>query len=711
MNIETPSPFFSIIVPVYNVEGLLRLCIDSIYKQTFTDFEVIVVDDASTDSSGRIIKQLEKEYKLNACYLDENIGLAGVRNHALSMCSGDYVLFVDSDDEIEEDLLLVLSKKIKKDNSDVVVFNHYREWITGRIRKNLASKLLSSLSFDVIEKNDIDRKIKLFDNLNIACNKAYKLSFLLENNISFSDGYYEDIYYNYKVIFLASSITVTPYVGYKYRQRPGSILNSKSDKHKDITKQYRRLYEFLSLNDEDMQYTKKINDIFLKHIFNLLIKQSFKLTTLAKKSILNDSKAMLSDYNIKPTLFEKQYKVIKSSSLFIVNILSLYFSVISNPKLKKIKSKVSMKVKLSIYKSIFSKMPIKEELAVFESYWGKSYSCNPKYISEYLESNTNIKTVWFGNDNFYVGNSEFVKIKTLKYFYYLARAKYLINNANLPNYAMKRSGSIHVETKHGTPLKKMGTEFLKERKKTRPWFDALGKRCERWDFVISSNPYSTETWKLSFPYNYKTIETGYPRNDILVNNKDNECLIESIKLKLNIENNKKVILFMPTFRDYHKEPDYYLDFEELMGNISSDYVVLIRAHYFKSKFDNFNTYEKIDSIIDVTDYDCVEELYLASDVLITDYSSCMFDYANLKKPIILYTPDFEQYSNYRGMYFDILKESPGAVAFEQEDLVDILISNRYQLDENYKKLNIFHDKFCTFDDGNAAHKVYKTIIG
>jgi len=721
------TPLFSLIVPIYNVEGLLRDCICSIERQLFCSYEIVAIEDCSTDTSGRIIRELaERNNKIKVVELDNNLGLANARNEGLLHAKGEYVVFIDSDDEIESELLIYLSQIVS--GNDVVVFNHYREWANGRRQRNLRTDLLNQLSGRPILKEHINDKIKLFSNLNVAWNKVYRRKFLIESSISFDDGYYEDVAFNYKCIVLAEKILVTPYLGYKYRQRTGSILNSRSDKHKDLTKQYAHLYSFIFEGDHALFY-QKVDEVFVCHLFNLLVKQSSRLTKKAESILIKESNQLLRKYNVgkrvsgSSSSLKFKYLYLLSSRICFNGLAVVYkaklnvihfLKAIYTPALRNIKTKISMSIKHFLYKFIFIYFPISEK-AVFESYWGKSYSCNPKEISEYLIDNTSIRTVWFGKKEFMdVGRSEYYEINSFNYFYHLATAKYFISNANFPNFVKKRKSTVFLQTKHGTPLKLMGFDELRRKNKSIGWFDGLSTRSSRWDFIISSNKYSTETWKKSFPFTYKTLEYGYPRNDFVVNNANNQTLINDIKEKLGVNSStqKKLLLFMPTHREFHEVPEFYLNIESFISELSENYILLTRAHYFnKVEFTSSQSVSLAESaVIDVSEYGRVEELYLMADVLITDYSSSMFDFGVLKKPIILYMPDYDEYEEKRGMYFDIRNTPPGIVAYSQDELVDTVKTGSYCDLSSLALLEQFYQKFCSFDDGNATEKVCKTFL-
>ncbi|WP_133147073.1 CDP-glycerol glycerophosphotransferase family protein, partial [Vibrio lentus] len=398
------------------------------------------------------------------------------------------------------------------------------------------------------------------------------------------------------------------------------------------------------------------------------------------------------------------YKIFRS----LFKLLLLFFKVRSRIR-SSLKKQISTQKKrlAGIFYRLSCKLLSIKEIAVFESYWGAQYSCNPKAISDYMKEHHGIKVVWSVNNRELYNDSkvEFVERMSMKYFYYLSVARYFVNNVNFPDFFVKRDGTTHVQTQHGTPLKLMGFDERRHVKAPNRHFLGIRHRSSRWDYLLSSNEHSSETWKQCFPFNYKVVECGYPRNDILVNEGNNQSLIASIKLKLGIDtgDKRKLVLYMPTWRDNGNES--IINLELLSSRLGNEYIVLYRKHHLAKAI-----IAEDDGIIDVSKYQEINDLYITSDLLITDYSSSMFDYALLKKPIILFLPDYEDYIKTRGVYFDIRDIPPGEVAYDQESLFRCLHDNEYSSISSQEKLKLFHDRFCSFDNGKAAESICKLIV-
>jgi CDP-glycerol glycerophosphotransferase len=353
--------------------------------------------------------------------------------------------------------------------------------------------------------------------------------------------------------------------------------------------------------------------------------------------------------------------------------------------------------------------PIDDNLTVFASYWYSSISCNPRAIYDKLgELMPDMRRVWVVNRRLarhMPAGIDFVQARTEEYFDVLARARWFVNNANFPNHYVKRDGTVHVQTHHGTPLKKMGADqFVGSDPRTDIDFDALVRRCARWDYSLSSNRWSTGVWQQAYPVDYESLEYGYPRNDRLFTATPDDVM--HIRKSLGVDAGRKVVLFAPTHREYHDVYRPTVDVGRLVEALGDAFVLLVRLHYAYSEGPFA---DESGRVVDVSDHDSVEELFLAADVLVTDYSSAMFDYANLDRPIVVHAPDWDEYQARRGTYFDLLAEPPGVVTRTDDELADALRSGAVD-DERARSLRAaFRAKFCDLDDGHAAERVVRRV--
>lgn len=357
---------------------------------------------------------------------------------------------------------------------------------------------------------------------------------------------------------------------------------------------------------------------------------------------------------------------------------------------------------------LFRLLPMRRKTVVFESYWGKSYSCSPRALYEYMDKHLQgYRYVWaLNNESTPVkGSAKVVRRYSWRYYYYLATAKYFVNNCNFPDFYEKRKGAVEIQVLHGTPLKTMGLdvpgEFDTEEKRKK-----FLRRCARWDYFVSPSRYVSGIARRAFQFRKEILEYGFPRNDILRSHNSEQ--VTEIKRRLGLPLDKKIILYAPTWRVKGKFK-FKLDLEKLQGDLSDEYIVLLRLHYFVKDSIDITPYRGF--AYNLSAHDDIQELYLISDILITDYSSVMFDYANLQRPILFFTYDLEIYRDQlRGFYIDFEREAPGPLARTTDELLRYLNNMEMYHEEFGYKLQKFRETYCEFDDGNACRKVVETAI-
>ena len=384
------------------------------------------------------------------------------------------------------------------------------------------------------------------------------------------------------------------------------------------------------------------------------------------------------------------------------------------------------------YKKMSKKIPVDDKMVIFEAFFAKKYACSPKAIYEYMLSDPQYKDftfVWvFRNINdpaikeiFAGKRTILLKYKTKKYYRFYARAKYWVTNARIPDCIVKKPEQVYIQCWHGTPLKKLGWDIevkgdnaLSSNKEVRRQYN---HDASRYTYMLSPSRFCTE--KLTSAFNLKAlgkedimVEKGYPRNDELFTFDDEK--IKAIRARIGIPEGKKVILYAPTWRDNQHTLgvgytfDIGIDLKALRERYGDEYVILMRMHYLIAS--KMNLGGVMDFAIDVSNYNNVNDLYIVSDMLITDYSSVFFDYANLKRPILFYMYDLDEYQNNTRDFYISLDELPGPIIKEEQALSDAIgdITNiRAEYDEKYKA---FNDKFNYLDDANASKRVVETCI-
>ncbi|MFV0136031.1 CDP-glycerol glycerophosphotransferase family protein [Streptomyces sp. HMX87] len=711
-------PKLSLVVPVYKVQGYLPECLDSVLGQDYTDFEIVAVDDCSPDGSGAILDEYaQRDTRIHVIHLTENVGLGRARNAGLEKAQGEYVLFLDSDDTLSEGALSAISERLEAaSNPEILIYDYARTYWDGKVRPNMRADLLKGAGprpFSLAERPE------LLDLLQIVWNKAYRRDFITRAGLAFPPGYYEDAPWTYCSLISAETIAVLDRVCVMYRQRRegGNILKTVSRKHFDVFDQYRRVFDFL---DERPELDEWRGPLFRKMVDHYLtvLERPGRLPQNARAEFFHRASA---DYRARlPQGFTRppggrghKYTMLQRDA---------YAAMASATAAVKLRQSVRKRARSAVNRSKRSAMgvfyqsqlrlPLDQNLALFTAYWNRSVSCNPAAIdAELARLAPHIRRVWAvradavdqvpeGVDHVCVGSRE--------YWAAVARAKYLVNNVNFADAVVKREGQIHVQTHHGTPLKTMGLDQQKYPASTNMSFDKLLERCDRWDYSISSNRFSTAIWERVYPCSFTSLETGYPRNDVLVNAGAED--VRRARAALGLADGTKAFLYMPTHREYQPGFTPSLDLARLAEELGPDVTVLIRGHYFYGSSPHIAELRRRGRIMDVSGHPRVEELYLAADALITDYSSAMFDYALLDRPIIVYAPDWDVYSAVRGTYFDLLAQPPGAVALTQAELISLLGSGAYDDGDAAERREAFRRRFCEFDDGHAAERVVRRVF-
>lgn len=375
-------------------------------------------------------------------------------------------------------------------------------------------------------------------------------------------------------------------------------------------------------------------------------------------------------------------------------------------------SKSSNKSKGNKLYNKFKKIGLKDDLVFFESFHGK-YNNNPKYLYEKMLEmglDKRFKFIWAydGEDNL-PGNPIVVKSNSEDYYKYLSQSKYRVNNATFP-IIDNNSKIIYVQTWHGTPLKRLSRDINVQ---TGIGWSHFNKEVKTWNYLVSANEYSSNIFKRAFEYRKEILEVGYPANDIFYMDESKK---QEIRNKFDIPSDKKIILYAPTFRDDKKDEegnrvfDLELDLEKLRSALSDEYIVIIKTHYVISKKLEISGQLK-DFVIDFSNYDDIHELFILSDVLITDYSSSFFDFAHTKNPILFFMPDLKSYMQTRGLYGKTLLELPGPILINTDEVIDALLDLDKFAQDYKEKYDTFYDKFCSIGNGDSSEKIIKHVWG
>ncbi len=356
----------------------------------------------------------------------------------------------------------------------------------------------------------------------------------------------------------------------------------------------------------------------------------------------------------------------------------------------------------------YSKEPLNDKCVVFESLWGRRYSCNPAALYEYIDKNhPEYECVWFLNDTDIPvpGRARKVKRGTEEHRRYLATAKWFIFNNNLPRSFKKRNGQVIVQTMHGTPFKSFGLD-VKEEAGTEQQRIRVIERSAMWDYLIAQGKFTKDMAWRWFRYDKTVLETGYPRTDALYA-PDEEAAAE-VRKTLGLPADKKVILYAPTWREMDRF-DMMLDLDEMRSRLSDEYVLLVRLHHFVAEF--YKVPEDGSFVFDAGGIEKIEDLFALTDVLITDYSSVMFDFALTGRPMVFFAYDLDEYTKEdRGSYFRIEDEAPGTLARTTAEVIDAVRTSGSADSEGSARTEAFMKKYLTYENADSCARVFDEVF-
>lgn len=352
--------------------------------------------------------------------------------------------------------------------------------------------------------------------------------------------------------------------------------------------------------------------------------------------------------------------------------------------------------------------PINPRQIVFESMWGSKYSCNPQHLYEYIDENyPEYECIWSLTDERTPIKGRGIRVRrgSQEYYHYLATAKYFVNNVNFETGYVKREGQIEIQTMHGTPLKTLGLD-VKEDFPTEQSQAQYIEKNKRWDYLLVQGDFMANKAYSCYRFEKEILRLGYPRTDVLFDNSPEK--IRELKLQLGLPLDKKIIIYVPTWRVKNKF-DMMLDLNRLKQKLGDEYIFLVRIHHLSSS--GYTVPADGEFIFDFTNYKTVEDLYLISDILITDYSSVMFDFALLDRPMLFFTYDLEDYrDNLRGIYVDIEKEAPGPLLFNTDEVISAIENIDTQLAECSDKIAAFKQKYLNYENGNSCKNIVEAVM-
>lgn len=719
----------SIVVPYWRGPKYLEDCVSAILRQEVS-CEVLLVCDRGHDEVPASVREADCVKIIRA---ERNagedpapskpLGVAYCRNFALDKASSEYVYFMDSDDYLLEDSLASMLALAEEKEALVVTGNQYSSWLSfcnfDREKAGRETEIIQTtpLSGEILRQR--------FRYRITAQHMLLRRSLLEENHIRFEAGqiHHSDIPFVLHVLRCAAGRAWAScdsyYVFRRHNDRihlPSLSQTEDQDSAGEYLDAYRSAREDVAGGDQELttlldhalvqfilsHYPRHIPGSVLP-VIRSAFRQMKNWRALTENAVFWQRRmlcAIRAGHYRTAGIYYKCYVIRKKKKGLLGNRIQWY---------------------RVMERLIFQRMPLRRDWILFESFFGGSYSDSPKYLYEYLQRTygNRYRYIWVMNqpseELASSGRHSVCRRESLRYVYFMSRCGYRIFNVRQPSWNKKRKGVVFLETWHGTPLKRLGFD-MDDVFSSNPDFKAVFyHQAKEWDYLVSANPFSSEVFRRAFGCEgEKILEYGYPRNDILYA-PDKESIALDVKKELGIPMDKRVILYAPTWRsDQAVSARQYrfelaLDLPRMKREFGEDSVILLRTHYFTAQQPDLSEHRGF--VYDVSSYGDVSRLYLISDILITDYSSVFFDYANLRRPILFFAYDHEAYANQRrGLYIDMDKELPGPVLTTNDEVAEAL-HQIGELSEQYRtRYEQFYERFCCADDGRASERIIEEVF-
>ncbi|MEU1487027.1 CDP-glycerol glycerophosphotransferase family protein [Streptomyces sp. NPDC005752] len=661
----------SVVVPAHRVQGYLRAALESVTEQAEPEDgpagpELIAVGATGDGPELAIARECaERDPRVRLLVLDGPWDTGAARNAGAAAARGTYLLFLDGDDLLLPGAVAAITARLSENRPDVLRLGHDEVDWWGTARPG--------------------------DAVPAARKQLYRRAFWEAHRLRFTEGPYDDVVPVHRAALLASdagTLASLDRTCVRHRlRRTGTFATTPGRAHFAVIDAYERL-------TAETGGDPRLPALRTAHLRAVLDDPG--------RIAPRDRAAYFRAAGLPGRYAARRAREVVRAGCARVRAAA-----------RAGRRSLRARVMRALYRVDLHRQ-LDPCLAVYGAYWNRGVACNPAAVhAKARELVPHIRGVWVVSsrhrDRMPPG-MPYVIEGSRAYWRTMATATYLVSNSSFPGGFTKRPGQTYLQTHHGTPLKTMGLDQLPYPALTGGVsFERVVAHTDQWDFSLSANPHSTEVWDRAYPSSYEQLPYGYPRNDILCTATRGQT--DKIRAELGIAPGSTVLLYAPTHRDYRKGFVPRLGPEHLTRELGPGWVLLVRAHYFYGRSAGTTAGDRV---VDVTGHPVVEELFLAADALITDYSSLMFDYACLDRPIITYAPDWDAYRASRGTYIDLLSgrpgDTPGAVATTEDELLEVLRSGAWRSPEAEALRAAFRGRFCPYDDGRAAERVVRRVF-
>ncbi|WP_426392294.1 CDP-glycerol glycerophosphotransferase family protein [Mammaliicoccus sciuri] len=681
---------------------------------------------------------LAREVKL----IDKKVQIIGEIHGPLAYISEEADLATDAIDAFR-----VSTEKIKEEFKEKYkvnyVFNQYVEASHINLRtepKNTKRNLLIKARFED-EIKDISYVIKLMncivnvkgkDDINLYI-IGYGPSEILYKNLVKYYGLTNNVHINDREPLTYIYVSSSPYetLGYSILEsiaegNKAFIYTGKDDVLNDIYRDYKAI-GFMQKNIEidcnnliefiNEKYTKedreedveKLSAEFLERDYaNDFLAGATECINTSKEKVIKKHKNQIKNKNKNESLdkFRDLYAKLKEKPLLN--------KIMQNDKFFKYAKNKYLSKKVKNEMDMFNQIKPSANKVFIESFHGNNFSGDPKYIALYIKKHFPEKQIYVSSRNSLVDieirNCDLVPIRfgSISYSKIFRECKYVFVNGNTLDKVYKHEDQVFIQTWHGLPLKRMVNDLSDVEERTNQ-VNAFLPRMQKWDYLLSSSLVNTMLFKSAFltenNKNLNILEFGAPRNEYLVNSTDAEKSRIMTKYFFKSEKDKKYILFCPTWRKEKRQELSSINLKKLLTHLPDDYDIIVKLHpneaHLRGKYSNLNP--RIHCFYN--EFVDIQELYLISDSMITDYSSTIFDFAHLNKPIVLIQEDNENYNEKIGFYFDIFELGRFPIANMDEKRLAQQLTTFDSMD--YSKMT---NRLLTFDGDDSSKRILDKVF-
>ncbi|CAL9512617.1 hypothetical protein SUDANB6_03677 [Streptomyces sp. enrichment culture] len=706
-------PRFSVIVPAYQVQAYLHACLESVLSQSWPDLELIAVDDASPDACGEIIDEFAaRDARVRPVHLPRNQGPGPARNAGMERARGDYLLFLDGDDTLTPGALRAVAARLREAGEpDVLVHGWARvDWGGEPVRGDAAVRPAAPgpAPFRLADRPG------LLSPPAPAWDKVCRRAFVAREGFAFPPGHYEDTPWTCPVLLRAESIAALDRVCVHHRRRRyGDALATPGAHHFDVFAQYDRLFAFLDSDPRLDPWRPVLYRRMAGHLAALADRPGL-LPRRMRARFLRRARDHCRRHRVPRAAAPPRVRLRHALLRLGLHRTHRTLRRVSAPARGVPKGlaallRATRTAALWLHHRLQRLLPLRADRAVFAAHGDRGHGGDLGALERaFREFAPHVRTSWIAPPALHhalpPGPRRLVP-GTAAALTALARSRYVVHDTRLDGLLVKRRGQIVVHTPRGTPPRHTG-EDLPPRPAARGTDTArLLRDVDTWDYVVSADRPSTLAWQRARPGRYTTLEYGRPRTDVL--HRATAADVARLRSVLGVPEGAVAILYAPADRGHHgsaRRPG--LDLERVLRRLGPRFVVLTRP---RSPYGG-PLVPGTDRVIDVGGHPRVESLCLAADVLLTDCSSLMFDYAVLDRPIVLCVGDRGAFEAVCDACADLRSCPPGAVARGEDELVDVFTTGHWRGAHAARLRQVFRERFCPYDDGRVAERVVRRVV-